>query len=253
MYVLNNESILNIIKLSNTILTLSKDENNLSLPFSFFYKGKTKLPFTKYNESFFRYLNNEKVTNENQLEKREYITNKNSENNLSTKKILNYRNKLDTLLILLKEKNEKINKKKSFEEEEIQKRAETPKTNNKKINKNKFINKNQDNKIKNINKCDRGLKKNIVIDLTKTNLNNEKNKLKHKDILKNNEININDLKKLNNKSKKKNNSNISINVSAMNKRSCTPQNERKKKKKIVPTLEFHIDLNALQKKNEEEK
>ena len=176
MYVLNNESILNIIKLSNTILTLSKDENNLSLPYSFFNKGKTKLPFTKYNESSFRYLNNEKKTDENQLEKREYITNKNSENNLSTKKI----NKLDTLLIQLKDKNEKINKKKSFEEEEIQKRAETPKTNNKKINKNKFINKNQDNKIKNINKCDRGLKKNIVIDLTKTN--NEKNKLKHKDI-----------------------------------------------------------------------
>ena len=40
MYVLNNESILNIIKLSNTILTLSKDENNLSLPILSLIKEK---------------------------------------------------------------------------------------------------------------------------------------------------------------------------------------------------------------------
>ena len=95
MYDLDNESILNIIKLSNAILTYDNDKNNLSLPFSFFYQKNLKIPFTDYLESSLTYLNNIQDSNKNQnnsyfnennLENEiKFSIQKNSENNLKNK------------------------------------------------------------------------------------------------------------------------------------------------------------------------
>ncbi len=124
MYELDNESILNVIKLSNAILTYDKDRNNLSLPFSLFFQEKLNVPFNSYVESSLSYLNNiqdinQKPNNsfndnENDSEKEKestYSIDKNSENNLANKEIIEvYNYNLEQYYENLKEKNEDTTK-----------------------------------------------------------------------------------------------------------------------------------------------
>ena len=100
MYDLDNESILNIIKLSNSILSHEKDKNNLSLPFSLFYQHTLHIPYKLYIESSLSYLNNIEDSNqninhsfnnnENDSEKDiNYSIDPNSDSNLEIQSIIN--------------------------------------------------------------------------------------------------------------------------------------------------------------------
>jgi hypothetical protein len=203
MYELNNESILNIIKFSNAILTLSKDENNLSFPFSIFYQHNFQLPFKNYVESSFSYLNNEKIIDENQLVKTEYEIDKDSKNNQLIKIILNnYRNKLD-LLKKINEKKEESENKKKFKKEKTRNRTKTPIQNSKEIFNNKVKNTKEDNKIKNINKFNKVIINKKENNITKIDANKLKNKRENELYRKKKDIN-----KSINRSKEKNNNNI---------------------------------------------
>ena len=265
MYELNNESILNIIKFSNAILTLSKDENNLSFPFSIFYQHNFQLPFKNYVESSFSYLNNEKIIDENQLEKTEYEIDKNSKNNQLIKIILNnYRNKLDLLKKINEkkeegeknekkkddEKEEKKNKDVNFKKEKILNRTKTPIQNSKEIFNNKFQNTKEDNKVKNINKFNKVINNKKENNINKIDANKLKNNRENELYRKKKNIN-----KSINRSKEKNNNNISTNEMNLTDvvRNRTPKIEKKKKKKKDDYIYFHVDFSELYRKNGEEK
>ena len=265
MYELNNESILNIIKFSNAILTLSKDENNLSFPFSIFYQDNFQLPFKNYLESSFSYLNNEKIIDENQLVKTEYEIDKDSKNNQLIKIILNnYRNKLDLLKKINEKKEESENKKKkddekkekknkdmNFKKEKTRNRTKTPIQNSKEIFNNKVKNTKEDNKIKNINKFNKVIINKKENNITKIDANKLKNKRENELYRKKKDIN-----KSINRSKEKNNNNISTNEMNLTDvvRSRTPEIEKKKKKKKKDDyIYYHVDFSELYRKNGEEK
>ena len=253
MYELNNESILKIIKLSNTILTLSQDENNLSLPFSIFYQNNINLPFTKYVESSFSYLNNVNIKDENEIENTEYIIDINSENNQSTKRILNnFRNNLD-LLKKVNENNEKENKEMNDTKPKI-KRAKTPISKRVKDN-NQIKNRKKDYKPKNINKYNKdNIKKENNLNKTDLNISNNN----RENIFNRNKRDYNKKSFLKKHSKKKckvkDNSYISIkeiDLTNYNFRGYTPDSSRKKTK--IPCIEFHIDFTEQEKQYKETK
>ncbi len=149
MHNYDKQSIINIIKLSNTVLSSENDKNNLCLPFCLFYQDKIKIPFENYKESSFLYLNNENFSNKqlknfnedlDDNENTEFSINKDSENNKSIEKILDtYRN----ILKQIKEQKEDLQSKKSINQNKLY-RNKTP-LNNTCIKNNDFINNDENN------------------------------------------------------------------------------------------------------------
>lgn len=116
MYELDNESILNIIKLSNVILTFDNDKNHLSLPFSTFYQNNLNVSFENYKECSLSYFNNvdllkddlNKSNNDSMdnNEKVDFSINTESDNNKVIGNILNvYLKKLNQVYMNNEEKS----------------------------------------------------------------------------------------------------------------------------------------------------
>ena len=229
MYNYYKQSIVNIIKLSNSVLRAEKDKNNLFLLFCLFYQDKIKIPFENYKESSFLYLNNENLSNKqlknfnedfDDNENTEFSINKDSENNKSIEKILNiYTNSLKQI----NEGKEHIKPKKTINQNKLY-RNKTPLKNT--IRNNDFINNDENNNFcRNSKSNNNSFYNNKFID--------EKNK-KKKDIIKERERLINIIaKKFTNfdKYKKKRN-----------------EKKIKEKQQKVTMIDYKFDFDAIRGK-----